>query len=94
MPGIQCLSGIDTMPSSSLLLLHRLQLAELLAGQPADDPDRLMNTRRVAEAQLWVVLALQHFVMLDQHLTEQLERPDIALDGRQAFMVRHGAPPG
>ena len=76
------------------LLLHRLQLAKLLTGQPADDPDRLVNPRRVAEAQLRVVLALQHLVMLDQRLAEQFEGPDVALEGRQAFMVRHGAPPG
>ena len=53
-----------------------------------------MDSHRVAEAQLRVVLALQYLVMLDQRLAEQFEGPDVALEGRQAFMVRHGAPPG
>jgi len=44
--------------------LHHLPT--LPTGQPADDPDRLMDPGRVAKAQLRVVFALQHFVMLYQ----------------------------
>lgn len=47
-------------------LLHHLPA--LLTGQPADDPDRLMDTGRVAKTQPRVVFALEHFVVLDQGL--------------------------
>lgn len=49
-----------------------------------------MNTRRVAKAQLRVVLAFQHLVMLDERFTEKFEGPGVALDGGQAFLVGHG----
>ena len=48
-------------------LLH--YLATLLAGQPADDPDRLMDAGSIAKAQTRVVFAFQHFVVLDQGFT-------------------------
>jgi len=47
-------------------------LAALLTGQPADDADRLVNTCSVAEAQVRVMFALEHFVVLYQGLAEQL----------------------
>ncbi|MNG42129.1 hypothetical protein D3C84_1317900 [compost metagenome] len=56
-------------------------LPTLFTGQTADDPDRLMDTGRVAKAQSRVVFALQHFVVLDQGFAEQLEGPGVALDG-------------
>ena len=48
------------------VLLHHLPT--LLTGQPADNPNCLMDTGRVAKAQLRVVFALQHFIVLDQGL--------------------------
>ncbi len=65
------------------------QLATLLTGKPADDPDGLMNTCCVAETQLRVVLTLQHFVMLNERFTEQFKGPGVALEDRQALKVNH-----
>ncbi len=51
-----------------ILIILRQHPPTLLTGQPADNPDRLMDPSRVAKAQLRVVFTLQHFVVLDQGL--------------------------
>ena len=60
---------------------QQAHFSTLLAGQSADDPDRLVDAGGVAEAQVRVVFALEHFIVLDQGFTEQFECPGVALDG-------------
>jgi len=78
---IQCLRfiGID-------------HFSALLAGKPADDADGLVDASGVAKAQLRVVIAFEHFILLDQGFAEEFEDPGIALDGGEALLVSHGGP--
>jgi len=66
-----------------------LQLATLLGRKAADDTHRLMDPRRVTQSQMWIVLALNGIVVLNECLTEQFKGPGVALDCRQAFLVSH-----
>jgi hypothetical protein len=47
-------------------LHQQAHLPTLLTGQPADDPNRLMDTSGVAKTQMRVVFALKYLVVLHQ----------------------------